>query len=170
MKNKGGMFAQLIAAFIIIVIGVSLIPIISKEINKASEQMAAQSNVTDSNLVLGETAIKLIPGLFAIMVLFAALATVYNALKSAGWLGGRNDDEFGIQEPKPLTTKEKAKLETKERLEKYEYDTDTTPDSKKTALEMTEEDYQKKKEEYEAKMKKFREKKQLTDKDLEKEI
>jgi len=165
--NKRGMFAQLIGAVIVIVIGVSLIPMIATEVNKASEQMTAQGKLTN-DYGLSTTALKLLPGLFAICVLFAALLTVYNALKSAGFVGGKDDE---IAEPEPeLTSKEKAKLETKERLEKYEYDTDTTPISKKTALKMTEEDYQKKKEEYEAKMKKFREKKKLSDKDVEKNI
>lgn len=81
LNNKRGMLAQLVGAFVVVLIGVALIPIIANQMNEVSS-----ANITSP---MSGTMIQLIPMFFGLVVLAMGIAMVYSALKSAGLVGGR---------------------------------------------------------------------------------
>jgi hypothetical protein len=98
---------------------------------------------------------------------------VAGALRSAGLLGGRSDISEPTEEEIKATERENK---LKEIEEEYEYNPsgESKPRiiaiTKKSNLQMNEEQYESKKQEYNDKMKRFKEKKILSDKDLEKNL
>lgn len=87
-------------------------------------------------------------------------------MKNKGGMIGGNEEEPA----EFLTKEESAKYENKKRMEDYHYEAKVEEPEKKSGLQMDGERYEEKKKEYDDKMKKFREKKKLSEKDLEKNL
>lgn len=103
------MIARLIGGFVAILIGVSVIPMITKAVNLASE------NVTNAS-AWGATTLRLVPGFFTLAVLGIGVAIAWSAFRSAGMLGGRDIEEPTEEEieearkeyyPEPIVTPKK---------------------------------------------------------------
>lgn len=73
-----GFIAPIIGAFITILIGVSLIPIVSEQVTKASGEGAIAAGTW------GAMVLKMVPAFFALAILCVAIATTYNALRNSG--------------------------------------------------------------------------------------
>lgn len=84
------MIARLIGGFVAILIGLSLIYPISRQINSSA---AVASMPADS---YGSTLLKLVPAFFALGVLGIGIAITWGALRSAGVVGGV-DDRDGLE-------------------------------------------------------------------------
>jgi len=169
--NKRGMLANLIGAFVVILIGVSLIPIITDQVNKAAEQNPEFNN----SATWGSTILKITPAFFAIAILGIGIAMVASALRSAGLLGGSNTDDLSEPTAEEIKVAKKKKDE-EEREREFVY----KPNYKSPEYEYEDESpgkpvmdhivYEEKKKAYDDKMKSFNKKKVLTDKDLEKNL
>jgi len=155
--NKKGMLSRLIGAFVAILIGVSMLPVISKQVTEASSSIMV--NDSSPTATWGSTMLKLTPAFFALAILGIGFAMVAGALRSAGLLSGGRRSRY--EEP----TEKKNKAEEMEK--KYHYDFAGEETESKSGLQMSEEDYTEKKKTYEEKMRKFREKKGLNEKELE---
>jgi len=156
------MLAQLLAGFIIIGIAIFIaVPFISQQTNMMIEQIQTNSMNVSSPYLIGDetttiTLLRWAPYIFAIFIALIGLKIFRNLLRDTGW---SNNEDYNYSPPE-LTPKEKRKTEQKKEMEKYEYDSDTsTP--------FDEEAYQQKKLSYEETMAKFKEKKSLTEKELE---
>lgn len=79
MKSKRGMLANIIGAFVVIIIGVSLIPTITEQVKTATAEAGANLTSTDSQWAA--TILDLIPGLFALCILGIGVAVAYSALR-----------------------------------------------------------------------------------------
>lgn len=169
--NKRGMLANLIGAFVVILIGVSLIPIVSDQVSKVAEQNPEFNNST----AWSGTMLKLIPAFFAIAILGVGITMVASALRSAGLLGGRSADDLSEPTAEEIKVAKKKKDE-EERQREFVY----KPNYKSPECEYEGESqgkpvmdatvYETKKKAYDDKMKLFNKKKVLTDKDLEKNL
>ena len=162
-KNKKGMIANLIAGFVVILIGVSLLPMISKQLETIQSQTPT-ANVTSSattSLEFTATLLKFVPAFFALAILGVAIAMISSALKSAGVFGRKEEDETTIKE---ITKKDRYTI-PEYKTPKYEYDEneDETP-----AMDPL--TYEEKKKTYNEKMESFNKKKPLLEKDLEKNL
>ena len=100
--NKAGMLARMAGGFVIILIGITLIPVIIKQVEVASTTIA-MSNVTDyGTMTFGATVLKIVPFLFALAILGVGIAVAWGALR------GRAEEEeyvnpFNIlHEPKEI--------------------------------------------------------------------
>ena len=91
--NKKGMLGNLIGGFLIIIIGVMLIPAISQQIEKARTS-EYEPMPTAASMVLG-----FIPLFFGLAIVGIALMVVVSALRNAGLMEG-NDDEYRDIKPK----------------------------------------------------------------------
>jgi hypothetical protein len=69
--------------FVVIVIGVTLLPMVAEQVNVAQ---SSSSNVTvfGDSTAWGTTMLQIIPGFFALAILGVAIATVFQALRSGG--------------------------------------------------------------------------------------
>lgn len=74
------MLANVIAGFIAILIGISLIGTISNEVNSATISTGALQSTTG----WGATVLDLVPGFFAISILGVGIAVIYSAMREAG--------------------------------------------------------------------------------------
>lgn len=173
--NKGGMIAQLIGAFITILIGISLIPIISEQVKLVqSTQTNTSDSLSDSlSSPMIKTMLDLLPAFFAIAIVGIGIAIAVGALRSVGLFGENNDIiEPTVEEIK--TARRKKDEEEREEVfvykpkyksPKYEYE-DEVP-SKPVMDPVV---FEEKKKAYDEKMKSFNDKKKLSDKDLEKNL
>ena len=113
--NKKGMLGRLIGGFVAILIGLSILPTISKEIEIATNSVynesinttaGALSNVTATSTI-GYSVLKLVPGFFVLAILGIGIAIAYSALRDAGMFGNRDEDEdyededYEEEKPKP---------------------------------------------------------------------
>jgi hypothetical protein len=83
------MITRLIGGFVAILVGVSIIPMITKEVNIA----ANTTNVTG----VSATILKMVPGFFALGILGIGIAVAYSGLRSAGLMGGGRDEESELE-------------------------------------------------------------------------
>jgi hypothetical protein len=167
--NKRGMLGNLIGGFVVILIGVAMIPVITKQLDMATQ---AQMNVTGGSSQAMTTLLKLTPIAFALAILGVGVATVYGGLRNAGLVGGKDISEPTEQELKVARRKRDEEEREQEFVYKpnykspeYEYE-DETPS--KPAIDPT--IYEEKKKAYDEKMKSFNKKKKLSEKDLEKNL
>lgn len=72
-----GLFSRLIGGFIVILIGVALIPIISNQVNNVQRNV---TEIPESMTII----LNFIPYFFALTILMIALGVVFNALRSSG--------------------------------------------------------------------------------------
>ena len=102
------MMGRLVAGFVLILIGVSLIPVITNQIDIAVET---------TNMTFGSTVIQLVPGFFVFALAAAGIAVAYGSFRRAGMFGGY-DDEPSDEEvkkareeyyPEPIVTPTKPK-------------------------------------------------------------
>ena len=116
MKNKRGMLAQLIGVFVVIVIGVTLVPMIVEQINAA----IAESDQPLPPMV--KTLLDFVALLFGLGILFVVISVAWIALKSGGMVGSEEPDEDDEsddeelfkeeEEPKPVQTKQRSTIVT----------------------------------------------------------
>jgi multisubunit Na+/H+ antiporter MnhB subunit len=76
-SSGGGFIAPIIGAFVTILIGVSLIPAVTEQVNQASTDVAFTST-------WGAMVLKTVPAFFALAILCIGIAVTYNALKNSG--------------------------------------------------------------------------------------
>lgn len=92
--NKKGMLGNIIGGFIVILIGITLIPVISQKVQDAR----AQTNVTGG----ASTALGMIPLFFGAVVVFAGIMIAIQGLRSVGLFGGSEDlAPVQIKKPRP---------------------------------------------------------------------
>ncbi len=72
--------AQLVAGFIAILIGVSLVGTISNEVNTVTMSNGALNRVSS----WGATVLDMVPGFFALGILGIGIAVTYSAMRDAG--------------------------------------------------------------------------------------
>jgi hypothetical protein len=77
-ESGGGLFARLVGGFIVILVGVSLIPTMANQVN------IAKQNVTAAGSESMVAILNVIPYLFALTILMVAIMIVYGALRSSG--------------------------------------------------------------------------------------
>ena len=87
MKNKKGMIAQLVGVFVAILIGVSLLPMITKQVKEAT----ASANMTGTQAQWANTVTSLVPAFFALAIGGTAIAVAASALSNAGLIVKRKD-------------------------------------------------------------------------------
>lgn len=167
------MMAQLIGAFVMIMIGVMLIPVIVQQL----DTVQSSTNVTMSEST--QTVLTLIPFFFGFTILLVAIAVVYSALRSSGIVGGRkrgvediddeeededeeddyeDEDEEEEEETKTPPKKHTAIVTTKKRdgqvktninlgpgynVDKYALDPPTEDQDKKSSLTLKEDNFKK---------------------------
>ena len=81
--------AKLIGGFVAILLGFSLMPVISNQVNKALATPEFASSLAGSTS-WGATALKLVPWLFALGLLLTGIAVAWGTLKSSGLTGDRD--------------------------------------------------------------------------------
>ena len=104
------MLGQLVGGFIVIMIGISLLPVITNEVEQANSVNNVSSPIT-------QTAIKFVPIFFALAIAIAAIGMVVIGLKN---LGLDESDDYKYDEP--IETEQRPKKQTykeyvKERLQ-----------------------------------------------------
>lgn len=106
--NKKGMLGNLIGAFIVILIGIALIPVIMEKMKTAQENGAIPSDSMTS------TMLGLVPIIFALAVIGSVVGIVYSSLRSVGFFGESIESET---EPKKKRKGKQTYLEfVQERL------------------------------------------------------
>lgn len=149
LNNKRGMLGQLIGAFVVILVGVSMVPIISEQLNIAAQNMTASTNVSDGLFGGGgssiNTMLNFVPMFFVLAIALAAIMMVYNALSSAGILGG---SDYDGEDSKPLTDDE----ETVEALKRGNVKKEDYANEKKKDKQIREQEFKKIQEEKYKKM------------------
>jgi len=109
--NKKGMLANLIGAFIVILIGVSLIPIIAEQIEKA------RTSGTEPMSTAASTVLGFVPLFFALAIVGIALMVAISALRNAGILPSNDiDNEYRDIKPKRKSGKQTYLQFVQERL------------------------------------------------------
>jgi hypothetical protein len=79
----GGMLGNLIGGFIVIFIGISLIPVIMQQVGIAKNS-TNQNNVTTPSTQLSDTMLNMIPLFFGLAMVGVAIAIIAGALRSSG--------------------------------------------------------------------------------------
>jgi hypothetical protein len=82
MFSGGGMIGNLIGGFIVIFIGVSLLPVVMQQTQTAINN--SQSNMTSPSMQMTETMLKIVPVFFGIAILGVVIAIVAGALRTSG--------------------------------------------------------------------------------------
>ena len=80
--NKKGMLAQIISAFIIILIGISLIPMISTKVQEVSANISSSNVNNNIEANANKFILDSIPVLFGIGVVMAAIMVAVSALRN----------------------------------------------------------------------------------------
>jgi len=127
--NKRGYLAQLIGAFVVILIGVSLVPTVAKQVSDATANMTSSQL---ENMGASKAFLDLAPVAFAIAILLAAIAVAWSALKP--FVSSDDEDEEDsededsedeeededyedeIKEPTPTVHKQKEKYKRTEEV------------------------------------------------------
>lgn len=93
--NKKGMLGQLIGAFIVILVGITLIPLIYQQVTKAQTQLAI--NNTEGGFGINSESsmavLSLTPVFFALSIIVIVIMVVTTTLRSAGLLGSSDDGD-----------------------------------------------------------------------------
>jgi hypothetical protein len=188
--NKKGVLARLVGAFVVLMVGVSIAPVLVNQLQTVQSSINSTINVSpnsnasislitmfsESGPIGGESwggmLLKFVPAFFAVAILAAAVAMVMGGLKDSGIIWGGSNYE---------PTEEEIKIERKKRdKEEREREFIYTPNYKSPEYEyeaqspgkpvMDETVYAEKKKSYDDKMKDFKNKKPLTEKELEKNL
>ena len=105
------MISRLIGGGVVVAIGFSLIPEISKQVQKAS------INLTSSNSTyMASTILRFIPGLFALAILGVGVAVVVSAIRDSG-ITDEYEEDYEEEIKKNPDKKQTYKEYVKERLE-----------------------------------------------------
>ena len=192
--NKKGMIAQLVGAFVVILVGVSLIPIITKQVDVYSQSMniTGTGNITTSGFFGGNvtssswttTVLNFMPAAFGLAILVAALGMVASTLKSSGLIGGgeepdeeeteaeEEDEEYEDddedEDVEEYDDEEDDEEEEEDEDEEEEEEPEPEPAPKPKTISVI--DHAKDKKAYEEKMKAYREKKPMSEEDINKNI
>ena len=86
--NKKGMLGQLIGAFIVILVGITLIPLIYQQVTKAQTQLAI--NNTEGGFGINSESSMVF---FALSIIVIVIMVVTTTLRSAGLLGSSDDGD-----------------------------------------------------------------------------
>jgi beta-lactamase regulating signal transducer with metallopeptidase domain len=118
--NKKGLLAKWIGGFVAILIGVSLIGPISKQINRASNytnpSIGINQSLTEASS-WGAAVLNLVPGFFALVILCVVISIVYSSLRSSL----RSDDNNKKEEEEEEEETNEDEEEEKVRERNYSY-------------------------------------------------
>ena len=101
--NKKAWLGNLVGAFIVIIIGFAMLPVMTQMISNISMEgnLSVGGGLIDGDDLEGSwggTMLTIIPLFFVMAILFAVLGMVYNGLRSAGLVGGN----FGWSDSRDL--------------------------------------------------------------------
>lgn len=88
--DKKGLIANLIGAFVVLLIGLYLYKPIKEQMNIAINQT---QNVSSGSFVLSNAFIELVPGLFAVIIIGFAIILAWKALSGSDLSESDSDDE-----------------------------------------------------------------------------
>lgn len=95
------MLGYIIGAFVVIMIGVFLLPVITNEIKNSN-------NVNNVSSPITQTLINFVPVIFCLGIAVSALGLAVSALKNAGLLSNSDDEESD----EPIEIEQKPKKQT----------------------------------------------------------